>query len=186
MTWKNTEARYGSLSITLHWLMLVMLAAVYACIELRGQFARGSDSRLLIVQLHFMLGLSVFALVWLRLLARSLGVTPKIEPTPALWQRLGASAMHWALYALMIAMPVLGWLILSGEGKPVPFWGLQLPHLIAPNRELAAQIQDWHISVGTWGYWLIGLHAVAGLFHHYVIRDNTLRRILPGPAPERH
>lgn len=179
MTWKNTEARYGSLSIALHWLMLILLAAVYACIELRGQFERGSASRVLIVQFHFMLGLSVFVLVWLRLLARTLGATPKIQPAPPRWQLGLASLMHWALYALMITMPVLGWLVLSGENKPVPFWGLELPHLIAENRDLAGQLEDWHIRIGTWGYWLIGLHALAGLLHHYAVRDNTLLRMLP-------
>jgi len=179
MTWKNTAARYGWVSVTLHWLMLVLLAAVYACIELRGEFERGSPPRLLVVQLHFMLGLSVFVLVWLRLLARLLGPAPLIQPTPPAWQRALAQAMHGALYALMIGMPVLGWLILSGEGKPVPFWGLVLPALVTPDRDFAVWLQDWHIRLGEWGYWLIGLHALAGLLHHYVLRDNTLLRMLP-------
>lgn len=179
MTWKNTQARYGSVSIALHWLMLVLLLATYACIELRGLFDKGTQARAWIVQFHFMLGLSVFALTWIRLVARSLGVTPRIVPTPPVWQRLLASLMHWALYALMIGMPVLGWLILSGQARPVPFWGLTLPALMAENRDLAGQLQDWHMSIGTWGYWLIGLHALAGVVHHYALRDNTLRRMLP-------
>lgn len=179
MSWKNTEARYGSLSIALHWVMVLLLAAVYACIELRSNFDRASSGRLWLGQFHFMLGLSVFALVWLRLLARSFGATPRIRPAPAAWQQWPARLMHLALYALMIAMPLLGWLTLSGQDKPIPFWGLQLPPLIAANRELAGQIEDWHIRVGEWGYWLIGLHAVAGLAHHYVRRDNALSRILP-------
>lgn len=179
MTWKNTEARYGHLSIALHWLMVLLLAATYGCIELRGQFAKGTDARALIVQFHFMLGLSVFALVWLRLLARTLGVTPRIVPSPPFWQTLLATLMHWALYALMIGMPLLGWLILSGQGRAVPFWGLELPRLIGENRDLAGQIQDWHMSIGGWGYWLIAVHALAGIGHHYVLRDNTLVTMLP-------
>ena len=80
----------------------------------------------------------------------------------------------------MIGMPLLGWLILSGEGKPVPFYGLELPGLIAENEALAEDIEDIHKTIGEIGYYLIGLHTLAALFHHYFLKDNTLRRILPG------
>ena len=180
MNWKNTPPRYGSLSIGLHWLMLILIAAVYACIELKGNFPKGSETRELLKQWHFMLGLSVFALVWLRLLARALSPTPAIEPAPAGWHKRLAKLMHLALYALMIGAPLAGWLILSAAGKPIPFFGLELPALIGPDKELAGQIKELHELAGTAGYWLIGLHAVAGLYHHYVARDNTLTRMLPG------
>ena len=60
-------ARYNLLSISLHWLMLILIIAIYARIELKGSFAKGSDARKLLKQWHFMLGLSVFFLAWLRL-----------------------------------------------------------------------------------------------------------------------
>lgn len=180
MNWKNTPPRYGSLSIGLHWLMLILIAAVYACIELKGNFPKGSDTRELLKQWHFMLGLSVFALVWLRLLARALSPTPAIEPAPPSWQHLIAKLMHLALYALMIGTPLLGWLILSAFGKPIPFFGLELPALVAPDHDFGEQLEHWHVRLAEAGYWLIGLHAVAGLFHHYISRDNTLTRMLPG------
>ncbi len=179
MPWKNSDARYSTVSITLHWLMLVLLAVVYACIELRGIFPKGSGGRTLIKEAHFMLGLTVFLLVWLRLFARSLGVAPKIVPTPPNWQQWLAKLMHWALYLFMIAMPILGWLITSAEGHQVMFYGIDLPLLIAENKPLAKQIEGWHVLGGTIGYWLIGLHALAGLYHHYFMRDNTLLRMLP-------
>ncbi|MBD8612491.1 cytochrome b [Pseudomonas rhizosphaerae] len=179
MTWRNTHERYGSLSIALHWSMLVLLAATYACIELRGQFLRGSGGRALIVQFHFMLGLSVGLLVWLRLLARSLGATPRIVPPLPVWQTRLASLMHAALYALMIGLPLLGWLILSAQNRPIVFWGIELPHLIAEDRDLGGRLQEWHMRIAGWGYWLIALHAGLGLAHHYLRGDNTLRRMLP-------
>ncbi len=179
MNWKNTEQRYGKLSIALHWLMLLLIAAVYACIELKGNFPKGSEPRELLKQWHFMLGLSVFALVWLRLLARVIAPTPKIVPAIPAWQAIPAKLMHVALYALMIGAPLAGWLILSAAGKPIPFFGFELPPLIEQNQALAGQIKEWHETAGTAGYWLIGLHAAAGLLHHYVLRDNTLTRILP-------
>ncbi len=77
-------------------------------------------------------------------------------------------------------MPIAGWLILSAEGDPVRFWGLELPALIGPNESLEDFLEEVHETGGTAGYVLIGLHATAALFHHYALRDNTLVRILPG------
>jgi cytochrome b561 len=173
-------SRYSRSSIALHWLMLPLLAAVYACIELREQFPRGSDPREALKTWHFMLGLTVFALVWIRALARLRGGTPPIVPAPAAWQRHAAALTHGLLYAFMLAMPLLGWLSLSADGKPVPFFGLGLPPLVGPDEALAEQVEDLHETLGVAGYWLIGLHAAAALFHHYVRRDDTLRRMLPG------
>lgn len=87
--------------------------------------------------------------------------------------------MHWALYIFMITVPVLGWLTTSAEGHRVMFYGVDLPLLIEENKPLAKQFQGWHELGATIGYWLIGLHAVAGIYHHYVVRDNTLLRMMP-------
>lgn len=180
MNWtRSTADRYSTLSIGLHWLMLLLLAAVYACIELRELYPKGSDPREALKAWHFMLGLSVLALVALRLGARIVTPAPAIRPAPPAWQKITAALMHLTLYLFMIAMPLAGWLILSGEGKPVPFFGLQLPALIDENKDLAKSIEELHELVGTVGYYLVGLHAAAALLHHYVVRDNTLTRMLP-------
>lgn len=175
----SQDQRYSALSIGMHWLMLFLLAAVYATIELRGLFPKGSAARDLIKMWHFMLGLSVLVAVALRLAARAAGGTPPIRPAPPPWQTGLAHALHAALYALMIAMPLLGWLLLSAAGKPVPFFGMELPALIGADKALAHQIKEVHEALGTAGYFLIGLHALAALFHHHVMRDDTLRRMLP-------
>src|SRR3990167_166175 len=129
-----------------------------------------------------MLGMAVFALVWLRILARVIAPTPKIQPPPApLQDKLAklAKLMYLALYLLMIGAPLAGWLILSAFGKPIPFFGLELPPLISENPDLGSQIKELHELAGTAGYWLIGLHAVAAVYHHHFVRDNTLRIMLP-------
>ena len=69
--------------------------------------------------------------------------------------------------------------MLSASGKPIPFFGLHLPALTGENKALAGQVKQIHETVGTAGYWIIGLHALAALAHHYVWKDNTLRRMLP-------
>ena len=180
MNWKNTANRYGSLSIGIHWLMLLLFIAVYACIELRVFYPKGSDLREGLKTWHFMLGMLVFVLVWLRLAARFSSPTPSIQPEPPSWQQLSAKVLHLALYAVMIGMPLSGWLLLSASGKVIPFFGLELPALVGENKDLAGQIKELHEFVGTAGYYLIGLHAAAAFYHHYAVRDNTLTRMLPG------
>jgi cytochrome b561 len=178
--WKNSADRYGSLSIVMHWLMLLLLIGVYACINLRELFPRGSDLRDGLKTWHFMLGLTVLALVAVRLALRwAAGAQPGIQPPPPCWQQRLAGLMHLALYLFMIAMPLLGWLTLSAAGKPIPFFGLSLPALVGADKALAGTFKEIHETIGTIGYYLIGLHAAAALFHHYVARDNTLRRMLP-------
>lgn len=179
MSWKNSDSHYGSLTIALHWITLLLVVGVYVCIELKGSFPKDSAPRELLKQWHFMLGLSVFVLAWLRLGVRLFSPTPRIEPALPTWQSALASLMHYALYLMMIGLPLAGWLILSAAGKPIPFFGLELPPLISQDPDLAGQIKAWHETIGNAGYFLIGLHAAAALFHHFVSRDNTLLRMLP-------
>jgi superoxide oxidase len=171
--------RYNKITIGLHWFMLLLLIAVYATIELRGIFPKGSAERMAMKTWHFMLGLSVLVLVIIRLFVRLRTTRPYIVPEPSRVQQLLARCMHFSLYALMICMPIAGWLILSGEGISVPFWGLELPPLMGENEALAKLIEEVHVTAGKVGYFLIGLHALAGLYHHYFVKDNTLKRILP-------
>lgn len=176
----TTPTRYSRLSISLHWLMLLLIVAAYACIELREFFPRGSDPREALKTWHFMLGLSVLLLVVVRIVARFMAPVPPIVPALASWQAWSAKLFHLALYALMIGLPIAGWIILSAEGKPVPFFGLELPALVARDQGLAKSVEEIHETIGKLGYFLIGAHALAALVHHYVVRDNTLARMLPG------
>jgi cytochrome b561 len=171
--------RYNTLSMTLHWLMLLLFIGVYSCIELKGFMPRGSTARSVLLGLHGLFGLWIFVLVWVRLLGR-LKPAPAIVPKPPTWQTAVAQLMHLALYGLMIGTPMLAWLMLSAGGKPVPYFGFFLPSPLAVNPALASQLKGWHEWLGNLGYWLIGAHAVAGLAHHYVAGDNTLKRMLPG------
>lgn len=179
MNFTKPTDRYSAISITLHWLMLLLFAAVFATIELRVNFERGSDIREGLKQWHFMLGLSVLALVVVRIIARLVTAAPRplVEP---MWRKALAKGVHLALYALMIGMPLAGWVILSAEGDAVPFFGLELPPLVGPDKALAKQVEELHELGGTIAYWLIGFHALAALFHHYVLKDGVLLRMRPG------
>lgn len=179
MTAQNPPNRYHMASISLHWLMLALFVVVYASIELRELFEKGTELRETIKSLHFMFGLLIFFLVWLRLALRIKYAAPHIEPASPHWQALAAKLMHVLLYVLMIGMPLAGWFMLSAYGKPIPFFGLTLPALMEPDKLLGGQIKEVHELVGNIGYFLIGAHAAAALFHHYIQRDTTLRAMLP-------
>jgi cytochrome b561 len=179
---KSHARRYPALLIATHWLTLALLVAVYAAINLGDAFPKGSDARALMKHWHYMLGLAVFGLVLVRLPLRLALHSPPITPPLPAWQQVLASAMHAALYALLIALPLLGWLTLSAKGEPIPFFGLELPALIGASPALAGSLKDIHETIGTLGYWLIGLHAAAALAHHYLARDDTLHRMWPWAA----
>lgn len=175
----SSTNRYHSLSIAWHWLTLVLLVAVYALIEFRGIFPKGTAAHDAMKTWHFMLGLTVFGLVFLRMATLLVYRAPPISPPPPRWQHLLGKAMHLALYAFLIVMPILGWLTLSAKGRVIPFFGLELPALIGPDKALAHRLEEIHETIGTIGYYLIGLHAAAALFHHYWAGDDTMRRMLP-------
>lgn len=176
----TTQGRYPPSMILLHWVMLLLISAVYAAIELREFFPKGSDIREGFKAWHFMLGLTVLVLVLVRIVVRLRATTPAITPAPPTWQRLASRGVHLALYGLMVGMPLAGWTILSAKGAAIPFFGLALPPLMAPDKAFAGWLQDIHETAGTVGYWLIGVHAAAALAHHYFWKDDTLKRMLPG------
>ena len=180
MTENITRQRYAPISLVLHWAMLLLITGAYACILLRENFERGSDLREGLKTWHFMLGLTILLLVVVRIAARILTAKPPITPQPSAWQMHLSKGVHWGLYAFMLVMPLLGWTILSAEGKIIPFYGLELFPLVNPSKALAEQVQEIHETIGTIGYYLIGLHAAAALVHHYFFKDDTLKRMLPG------
>lgn len=179
MAWRNSASHYGWLPAGLHWLMLLLLAAVYASMELEDLAPEGSATREAMETWHYMLGLSVLGLAALRLAVHFIGPVPAISPAPPRWQHRMAGLVHMGLYVFMLGMPLLGWALLSAEGEPIPFFGMQLPALFDARESLAESIEELHEVGATIGYVLIGLHSAAALYHHYFLRDDTLRRMLP-------
>lgn len=174
--------RYSTALVAVHWFMALLLVAVYASIESRTLFPKGSEPRELIKALHFMLGLGVLLMVALRVAARSLSPHPPQATALGrnIWLERAAAAGHLSLYLLMAAMPVLGWLSLSAAGKPIPFFALHLPALMAADKTWAHDLKAAHETLGTVGYWLIGTHVVAALAHQWVLRDGLLGRMALG------
>ncbi|GIX35041.1 MAG: cytochrome b [Lysobacteraceae bacterium] len=173
-------SRYPAVLVAIHWLTLVLVVLAYLSMEFRGVFPRGSEARAWMAFVHVSAGLSVLLLVLARIVVRLRTRMAPISPAPGKALAIAAAAGHAALYLFMLAMPLLGWLIVSAEGKVPSLWGLPVPALIGPDRALAHQLEELHELGALVGYWLIGLHVAAALYHHHVRRDDTLRRMLPG------
>ncbi len=171
--------RYAPIQRRLHWLMAVLIAFGYLAMEQRNFFERGSAARYAMVQSHYWIGLTVFMLAWWRIAQRRRFGAPAITPAlPRLQAGIGG-LMHLLLYAFFIAMPIMGvstaWL--DGKSVFLPFTDIALPALLAPNEVWAKTMEDLHGQVGEIFYWIIGFHIAAAIYHHFIRRDDTLRRM---------
>lgn len=176
----SVAARYSPGLRRLHWLMAVLVALGYLFIEQRGLFERGTAARAAMAQSHYWIGIAVLLLALWRLRLRARASIPPITPTLPAWQAAPAKLLHIALYAFFIVQPLLGLATAWTDGKAVllPFTGIALPALLAPDESLAHQLEDLHGSTGEIFYWVIGAHVLASLYHHFLRRDDTLKRML--------
>ncbi|MFO1150847.1 MAG: cytochrome b/b6 domain-containing protein [Alsobacter sp.] len=165
--------RYSKTMMALHWLMALMIMAAWITSE-GGRHMRENPPLL-----HFWLGLSVLVLVLPRLVARLVGGAPPAETPQRPLLDLAARLGHWVLYAFMIALPLTGWYAAGRLGVPVTFFGMSLPALAAPVQGAPGWIAELHETGGTVLIWLAGVHALLAVWHHYVLRDGTLRRMSP-------
>jgi len=174
------SARYAASIRRLHWLMAIMIALSYVAIEQRGLFERGTLARTLMMQSHFWLGIGIFTLVWVRLAQRLKYRVPRITPALPAWQTGLSHVFHFALYAFFIVMPILGIMTAWTDGKSIfiPFTDFALPALMAENEALAHQLEEWHHDIGEAFYWVIGIHVIVALYHHFIRKDDTLKRML--------
>ena len=179
MSLKNTD-HWGATSQLLHWTIAVLILSIGAVGLVMGELPR-SPKWFWVYTLHKSLGLTVLALVLVRIAWRLYaGAPPPVEGTPR-WQARLASLTHGAIYVLILAMPLSGWLYDSASGlRPFRWFGLaEVPKLSPPHEALADAMHETHELL----FWvLIALvigHAGAALYHHFVRRDATLARMLP-------
>lgn len=177
--WRNDERRFGLVALAFHWLTAVNVIALFALglwmVELTYYdpwYQTGPN-------IHRSVGVLLFALVAVRLAWRFLNPPPPDDPGLSALERRAAHAAHWALYLLLFAVIVSGYLISSADGRAVEVFGwFGVPATLSgieQQEDIAGDIHRWlaWILVG-----LAGIHALAALKHHFIDRDRTLRRML--------
>lgn len=165
--------------VAMHWLTALFLAIAATLILIRDE-VDGRALRIWLLEGHRHFGLLVLLLFFVRAALRFRSGKWPAEGNTSPLIRFAAGATHLALYALLLVQPLLGWALSNAQGKPVHFFGLTLPAIVASDEDLADNLTDWHQGVAWVLLALITLHVAAALWHHFVLRDRTLRLMLPG------
>jgi len=179
VTARNTTRQWGWIAQSFHWL-IATLVAVNMILGWIAADLRLSPRKLELFLWHKSVGLTVLGLAGLRLLWRLSQVTPEIPVNHSPWQQRLARMVHLGLYLFLFAVPLSGWLLNSAANVPLRWFGwFEIPALIEASKPLKTVLTNWH----HWLFWalaiLIVLHAGAALKHHFVDRDQVLRRMLP-------
>ncbi|WP_434650586.1 cytochrome b [Pseudomonas sp. D1-2] len=175
----NAPRHFAPLARLLHWMMALMVIAMLFIGA--GMVASVSERHEWLLQLHKPLGIAILLLVIVRLVVR---FTTQIPPLPAdlpSWQALSAKASHVLLYALMLALPLLGWGMISAAGDPVMLSeSLRLPSILPADAQTFAWLRKAHGYLAYLLFLTVLVHLAAALFHGWVRRDEVLHSMLRG------
>lgn len=175
--------------IAFHWMTALLVASSFAIAWLRNAMD-DLTLRAFWLDVHRSIGLTVLVLTLLRLAMRwgAGPISGRGDLPLGMW--MASRATHLLIYFGLIAMPLVGWAQSSARARHFKLFGLPVPSLVRHNPDLAETLGAWHTQLGWALLGLIGLHAVAALYHHYVLRDHVLKTMLPirkrsaGTAPE--
>ncbi|HEY0301800.1 MAG TPA: cytochrome b [Rhizomicrobium sp.] len=190
MAARNSDLRYGSVAMTFHWIIAVLLIANIALGLYAVGLPRGDPGKFALFQFHKSIGLTVLALSLLRLGWRLINTVPPLplgmHPAVAFFAR----ATHVTFYLLIILIPLSGWVMVSASplGNGTLFFGLfTLPNLPLFGGLPRAELKPWHelfeaahVYLAWASIALIPIHVVAALYHQLLRRDDVLRRMVPG------
>ena len=181
------SARYDPIAISLHWLIALAFLSMLAIGFVMHDLPLTDPWKFPLFQFHKSLGFTILSLVGIRILWRLTHRPPALPANMPAWEKGSAEATHWVLYAILLAMPLSGWIIVSHSAYNIPtlYFGLfEIPHLGELNVgyskkqiEEAASLIHEVLAFSACG--LIALHAGAALRHHFILKDTVLRRILP-------
>ena len=179
MAIRNTPRRWGSVTQTLHWLIVALIVVQVTLGLIAVQLPHG-EKQLATFAYHKSVGITVLVLAIVRLAWRWLNPTPELPTTLKPYERVLARFTHASLYVLLFALPLSGWTMSSARGFPVSWFGLfQLPNLVPKSKPLYASLVDTHATLACALGVVVALHIAGALKHHFVLRDDVLLRMLP-------
>jgi cytochrome b561 len=171
--------RYTDIAISLHWLIFLLVACGFSLAVYMVDLPL-SPQKLKYFSWHKWTGVTVFLLAVARVAWRLAHPAPALPAAMPAWQQRAATAIHALLYVLILVIPLTGWLYSSAAGVPTVYLGLvQLPDLLARDKVLADQLRLVHVTLNYTMLTLVIIHAAAALKHHFVDRDDVLKRMLP-------
>jgi cytochrome b561 len=169
--------RYDPLTVTFHWVVLLLVVTVGTLGLLHDSWSRGTQS--FWINLHAVLGILLLALVITRLGWRLSHRPPPLPREAGAFSRRLAAPVHWLLYLLLLVIPVLGIVTFVWHGRAFDFGLFQVNFGVKKNRAIFHPTEDVHGYLAYALFTLAALHALAALWHHYVRRDGVLRRMWP-------
>lgn len=175
-----TSNRYPAMAIGLHWLIaaMILIAVVVGFTMTSMAF---SPDKLKLINWHKWAGVTIFALVAVRLMWRATHTVPPMPASMPPWQQYAASGTHVLLYGLMVAIPLTGWLMSSAKGFQTVYFGvLPIPDLLNKDKALGETLEQVHTLLNYAMIAVVVAHALAALKHHFIDKDDVLRRMLPG------
>ena len=177
--WRNTPERYGAVAQLLHWSIVALVITQFVL----GFSAQGLPigiERFMLLVRHKSIGMTVFGLALLRLAWRAYTPVPALPADMPGWQHLLAHLSHVLLYALILVIPIVGWITSSASHLTVAWFGLfALPNLVGPDLHLAKLAKTVHATLAWTLLVVASLHALAALWHHFKRKDTVLLRMLP-------
>ena len=179
MQWRNTASTYGVVAKFLHWTIVILIIAQFILAESADELPDGIE-KLALLSRHKSIGMLVFLLAIVRIGWRLANRgAPAPVPMPRR-QQIAAAAGHGLLYLLVLAQPLTGWAMSSAANYPVTLFGwFQFPALVAANHDLHEVLEDVHKGTFVALATVATLHALAALYHHFFMKDDALRRMLP-------
>lgn len=170
---------YTRTAVALHWIMALLIFTAFPLGVYMHDLPLSPD-KLRLFSYHKWIGVTLFLLAVLRILWRATHRPPPLPDAMPSWEKLAAQAVHYLLYALIIAIPLSGWLMSSAKGVQTVWFGvLPLPDLVAKNKELGDLLQGVHVGLNFLLLGLILAHVGAALKHHFIERDEILARMIP-------
>ena len=175
----NAPLRYHRVAILLHWTSAVLIvAAVGLGLSMTGLPL--SPSKLRLYAWHKWLGITIFLVTAARLVWRAFVPPPPLPPSMPGTQVRAARLVHFTLYALMLAIPLSGWVYSSATGVSVSYLNLvPLPNLVPKDKMLAGLLLALHQTLNAFLAIFVGMHVAAAVKHQWIDRDGVLSRMLP-------
>ncbi|HHT0593557.1 TPA: cytochrome b [Legionella anisa] len=179
---RNTLKRFGSMTKLLHWLIFILIIAQYYFVwSLRDN----SPLTTFYIMLHKSVGFTILLLGLLFFIWHIINIKPLPPITQPRWQYITSKAVHHTLFILIILMPIVGYLLTCAGGKPINFFGwFTIPCLISKNDYFGSIMFSAHQVIAYFILILAGIHFLAALYHHFICKDNVLKRMLPFTSGE--